>query len=110
MVKEDPSAGGRYFEIRYEDIVLRPRPTLQHLFEFIGAPWEPGVLEFHAGKHDLADETSAGQVSKPLYSGSIERWRRDLDEEQLAALLKVAGPVLSELGYIDGRGDSTGES
>ena len=89
-----------YREIRYEDIVARPEKTLRALFEFVDEPWEEGVLRFHEDtSRSLANESSAEQVSKPLYTTASGRWVQDLKPADKAAVKSVAGDLLIELGY-----------
>jgi hypothetical protein len=95
----DPSLGPRYMELRYEDIVGQPERTLRELFGFIEEPWDPAVLEFHQKERSLAGESSAAQVSKPLYGASVGRWKEDLNPADKQALKDVAGDLLVELAY-----------
>jgi len=92
----------RYMEIRYEEIVSEPEPALRKLFDFIGEPWHPEVLNYHQQKRDLAGESSADQVSRSIYTSAIGRWRRDLRPEDKKAVKEAAGDMLVELGYADG--------
>src|SRR5690606_34649281 len=41
LVDDDPNAIG----IRYEDLVDRPESTVRAVLEFVGEPWEDGLLE-----------------------------------------------------------------
>jgi hypothetical protein len=95
----DPSISGRYMELRYEAIVTEPEATLQKLFAFIGEPWDPAVMQFHEQERSLAAESSADQVSKPLYSASVGRWQKDLNLPDKQAVKEAAGNLLIELGY-----------
>jgi hypothetical protein len=97
-VRENGSAA-LYAELRYEDIVTRPEPTLKGLFASVGEPWDPAVLDFHNRERNLAGESSAEQVSKPLYSASVGRWEKNLDPAGKKAVKEVAGDLLIELGY-----------
>ncbi len=96
---QDSVVGPRYMELRYEDIVSRPEHCLRGLFAFLGEPWDPAVLDFHEQKRSLAGESSAEQVSKPLYAASVGRWKDNLDEAGKRAVKDVAGDLLIELGY-----------
>jgi hypothetical protein len=92
--------GGRYYEIKYEDIVERPEPTLRALFAFLDEPWSDAVLRFHENKsRPLAGESSAAQVSRPLYTSASGRWAQDLERADRAAVKAVAADLLIELGY-----------
>lgn len=61
-------------EVRYEDIVRDQAAASRRLIEFIGLPWEEGVLRFHESRAPSAT-ASAVQVRRPLYSSSVGKWR-----------------------------------
>ncbi len=88
-----------HMDIRYEALVTEPEPTLRALFSFLGEPWDPAVLDFHAQERNLAGESSAEQVSRPLHSAPVGRWKKNLDPAGKQALKEVAGDLLIELGY-----------
>jgi hypothetical protein len=96
---ETTRGSSRYFELRYESLIGQPEAALRRLFEFLGEPWEPGVLEYHRRQRALGIESSAEAVTRPLYQSAVGRWRHDLDSEQLAAVKEEAGQTLIELGY-----------
>ena len=79
-------------------MVTDPEPELKRLFEFIGEPWDNSVLSYHQGKHDLARESSADQVSQPLYSHKVGRWERELSLSDLETVMEVASAQLRALG------------
>jgi hypothetical protein len=96
-----PQLCERYHEIRYEELVTQPQRVLQNLFEFLNEPFEPAVLEFHRVPRNVAgsEEWSAAAVSRPIFTDSIGRWRRDLTPEERAGVLRVSASLLAELGY-----------
>ena len=90
----------RYYEVRYEDLVADPEPTLKELFMFLDEPWDPVVLDFHRRPHDMANyEASGHQVTQKLYTSAVGRWQRDLSPADRDAVKQVAGALLIELGY-----------
>ena len=97
--RQKPSVARRYMELRYEALVTDPAPTLRQLFDFLGEPWDPAVLQYHEKGRNLAGESSASQVSRELYTSAVGRWQRDLKAEDRAAIKDVAGDLLVELGY-----------
>jgi hypothetical protein len=99
QLKYDPILGPNYMEIRYEDLIVNPEPTLKNLFQFIQEPWDPIVLSYYQFKRDLAGESSAHQVSQPLYKSSMNRWIHDLKSNDKEIVKEVAGNLLIELGY-----------
>jgi hypothetical protein len=73
---------GDAFEIRYEDVASDPERVGAELAVFVDAPAEPLVAALARA-----------------HTGSVGRYRRDLDAEQLTDVEAEAGPLLHELGY-----------
>lgn len=94
-----PSISPKYMELRYEDVVSDPAPTLKKLFSFINESWDPIVLKFYEQDRNLAGESSAEQVSKPLYTKALGRWEKDLTDEDKQVVKEIAGDLLIEIGY-----------
>jgi hypothetical protein len=93
--------GARYLEIRYESLTRRPRETMTAVLDFLGEPWRDSVLDPSSSEtiDDGLAETSADAAKRPLSASAIGRWRRDLSAEDVAAITRVAGGLLGELGY-----------
>jgi len=98
--QQQPSLAQRYFELRYEDLISIPETALRSLFAFLGETWEPQVLSYYKQRRDLAGESSADQVSRPINSEALARWRTDLKEADKDVVKEIAGPLLQELGYV----------
>ena len=96
--RDDPE---RYMEVRYEHLATEPEREVRRVLDFVGEEWDPCVLDYHAAQVDNPTETesSAEQVSKPLYTSSIGRWKTDMAPRDLKRFLKIAGPTLEFLGY-----------
>ena len=62
-------------EVRYEDIVFDQEAQTRRLLEFCGLDWHEPCLRFHENAAPVATASSV-QVRKPLYSGSIGRWKK----------------------------------
>ncbi|MBS0561283.1 MAG: sulfotransferase, partial [Proteobacteria bacterium] len=110
----------RYHELRYEDLVARPEPTLRALLDFLEIRWDPCVLagdplraaaplpgaysddredDVHRSLH--LDAIAAG---RDISGDSLGRWRTELSRDDLAALGPVMTGLLVRLGYeADGR-------
>ena len=87
-----------YAELRYEDLVADFETSFRKIFELIGVEWNPVVAEFHkqaAGKYIATP--SRTQVSQPLYSTSVARWRRY--ERHFAGAAPTLAPFLDAFGY-----------
>lgn len=83
----------QYMTIRYEEIVHNLESETRRACSFLGVDWNPSMLEYYknARKQALINTPSRHQVTQPLYTDSIEKWRR---YEQYLAPYK---PGLSEL-------------
>ncbi len=86
-----------YIELRYEDLVSNPRPTLARLGRFL--------------EHDLdyqrIQSTALGRVSESNSSflgdktrkDPVNRWKDLLSRKQIADIEELIGPYLLEQGY-----------
>jgi hypothetical protein len=78
------SAGTQAHELRYEEVAARPEEVAERLAAYLDAPAEP--LAAALGR---------------AHASSVGRYRRDLDDEQLADVEAEAGTLLGELGYLE---------
>jgi hypothetical protein len=94
---------GRVIEIRYEELVREPEPTLRRLLAGLELDWHRGVLAHTEVHHDLLEHPyehpSAAAVSRPIHGAAIGRYRRDLSAHELATFEAVAGDWLERMGY-----------
>ncbi len=91
--------GPRYREVRFEELVTRPRETLKELGEFIG----------HDLDYDRIQGAAIGSVSEPntSFAGEagregfhpVSRWKSKMSAVEIADFEGVVGGFLSELGY-----------
>ncbi len=85
-------------ELKYEDAVFDFQATYSRVFEFIGLEWEESVSSFHkkaAGK--VIASPSYDQVSQPLYSSSVGRWKHYAEEYE--AVEAFLGPYIKHYQY-----------
>lgn len=80
---------GRFIEVDYELLVMRPEEVIRQVLSYCGLDWDEGCLRFYESKRPVKT-ASQEQVRKPLYSSSIGKWRR------FAHKLKPAWDALSE--------------
>jgi protein-tyrosine sulfotransferase len=98
--RQQPSLAQRYFELRYEQLIVEPEAALRPMFAFLGEPWDTRVLNFHQHKRNLASESSATQVAVPINTKALARWKADLASSDKDVVKEIAGPLLQELGYV----------
>jgi len=99
---------GQYLELRYEDLVGDGEATLRRLFDFLGEPWDPAVLEFDKQRHDVPQRyhqqldarRGVAGTTDAVYASRVGTYRRELDPFMRALLWLTARPTLKELGYL----------
>jgi hypothetical protein len=78
------------FELRYEDMIMNQERTTRDLLDFCGLPWDPQCERFFETERAVRT-ASSWQVRQPLYSSSVDRWKRY--ESGLAPLIEALGPL-----------------
>src|SRR5215468_1311913 len=89
--------GGRYLELRYEDLVAEPERELQRVCEHASLPWEPQMLEY-AGTSEVAEMPEHRNLAQPPTPG-LRDWRNQMSRDDALAFEGVAGDVLQSSGY-----------
>ena len=85
---------GRVLDVHYEDMVADQENQTRRLIEHCALPWENDCLRFY--ETDRAVNTaSSEQVRQPIYSKSVNSWRRF--ESHLGPLIEVLEPLLVQL-------------
>ncbi len=81
---------GRVLEVRYEELVADLEGQARRMLDYVGVPWDESCLGFHRTARPVRT-ASLGQVRRPIYSGSIARWKRF--ERHLGPLLSLLEPT-----------------
>ena len=79
-----------FMEIHYEDIVHDQENQTRRLLKFCNLEFEEACMRFHENAAPVSTASSV-QVRKPLYSGSIGRWKKYGD--RLDGLRSALGPI-----------------
>ena len=80
-------------EVRYEDLIADQAGVSRQLIDYCGLAWDDRCLAFHKTERVVLTASNQ-QVRQPMYSNSIERWRR---YEQHLGPLK--GALVFQAGY-----------
>jgi hypothetical protein len=72
--------------VRYEELIAATEEVLRRVIGFIGLPWNDRCMQFNRQRRAVRT-VSAGQVGRPVYKTSVERWRRF--ESHLEPLLAI---------------------
>jgi hypothetical protein len=93
-----------YLEVRYEDLVTRPRETVDQICAFLGVEFDQRMLELpeDAGRlGDVPRRRHHSEVLKPISTDKIGKGRRSLGENQKRRIAPIIGRQMAELGYPD---------
>ena len=92
--------GERAHLLRYEDLILRPEPTLKAALEYLGLDSSPEVVAATLQRATaLTPELQHGHSTSKDPAASIGRWRRDLDDGLKRECAEAFGDVLVQFGY-----------
>ena len=102
--------GDRYMEVRYEDLLSDGVDILQSVFDFCGLPMGRQDItniynEHKFEKMKASRITPAKKVQAPegaYRKGKAGTWRREVSPMQRYLFDKIAGDLLTELGYAQG--------
>jgi hypothetical protein len=108
----------RYFEIRYEDLVLDTEPALRRVCEFAEIDFDPVMLSYHERAGERLQEmnrerergarrTLTGEermrahemTTRPPQAERVEVWRTEMDPDYRREFEEFAGDLLAELSY-----------
>lgn len=82
---------GRILEVRYESLVDDLESVSRRMVGFLGLDWDPACLAYHQQRR-LVRTASVLQARRPIYRGSVERWRH---------YDRHLGPLRQALGWSD---------
>lgn len=85
-------------ELRYEDLVTDLEGQFRPIFAKLGLEWSDSCLEFYRRSRNRPISTpSYDQVTRPLYSSSVGRWREY--QQHYAPILPLLEPYIKHFGY-----------
>lgn len=86
-----------FIHVRYEELCRDPEATLNRIYQFIGCPFDPNVLQFNDNeiKHNISGNrmrmNGLSEIKEDL------KWRERLTEEQIKTFNKLAGKTNRKL-------------
>jgi len=90
--------GNPLHRLRYEELVADPKGQLEAVLKFLDLEWSDSVLDYQQqGGGESSNTPSYQQVSQPLYTGSIGKWRHY--SKQLESTLPLLQPWVRRFGY-----------
>ena len=86
--------------LRYEDLILRPEPTLAAVLGYLGLDASEPVIRATLDRAAaLPREVQQGHSTSKDPAASVGRWRSDLDDPLKAECAEAFGDVLGQFGY-----------
>jgi Sulfotransferase family len=89
--------GGRYLEVRYEDVVDDVESALRGICDFASLEYEPAMADY-ADSVDVSSKPHQQRLVQPPTRG-VRDWRTQMPADDVASFEHVAGDLLRELGY-----------
>ena len=87
----------RYLEVRYEDLVGDVESVLRRISTFARLPYEQAMSDY-PGNVDVSSKPHQQSLKRPPTAG-LRDWRLQMSPEDVGAFDRVAGDLLTELGY-----------
>ena len=93
-------------EIRFEDLVEKPREKLEAITNFLNLPFYDNMISGYRKKaaQKVGERIDAhhANLSKPPSAEQSFKWKKNLSKADQAIAYEIAGPLLEELGYEPG--------
>jgi len=101
LLAQGEQLGGRFALCRYEDLVLRPEPTMRELLDWLHEPWSAQVLEHHVvhqqrGTGKVEGRTRADDAIDPE---RVSKWRSSLTAKERTKLGQSEALFARFFGY-----------
>ena len=94
---------GNYIEIRYEELVTKPEEVIKDTCDFLDIDYDSKMLDHTKQVKKLGDTDKEhhSNLSKPISSDSVGKWRNNLSESDQESITKLLHKHLQRLGYAD---------
>lgn len=90
-----------YYEMRYEQLVTDPESECTKLCDFLGVPFEAGILRHQENfqiRHNQGGGIINERVALPITPG-LRDWRSEMTRADLELFEAASGKLLDELAY-----------
>lgn len=84
-----------YHEVRYEDLLEKPKETVRQICDFIEEEYSDKVVHFRTS----TEPGKTPLLQKPIQKTNAYKWKRQLRYRQIEVFESVAGTVLKKNGY-----------
>lgn len=89
----------RYYEVRYEALVMNPEKTLQDCMDWLGESYYPEQLEYHRTPVEMGIGAPHPGIEQAVHNQAIGRWKQEAPKEALQAFTSRSWELMALLGY-----------
>lgn len=93
----------RYLEVKYERLVTEPESECRRICDFLGVPFDEGMVRHHEQPHSLHANSwghpAARATGSALSTAAVGRFQNDLSEDQISKFEDIAGGTLKSCNY-----------
>jgi len=94
----------KFLLIRYEDLLVDPRASIQKILDFLAVDVAPHVIDASLRRSDirvLRQKYKGTSTAKFYRVGKSKQWKTMLDDRDNTYLINRSGPILDHFGYLD---------
>lgn len=94
--------GERYLEVRYEDVLRKPRETLTRVCEHLGVQYHPAMMAFGERAGELVTDQEwqwKKETTGPLKRDNTGNWRSEVTGPTLRMVERICIDPFPDLGY-----------
>lgn len=92
----------RLLEVRYENLVVNTRETIERVCDFLGEEFQPGMLEWHedaAARVPVREAHVHQKLTRNPTSGDVRRWEREMSPVETLIVESSLFRELTWMGY-----------
>lgn len=90
---------GRSYIVRYENFVQQPKESLQGICDFLGVPFTDKILNATFSGMGDSHLSHHENVKNDINAGSIDKWKKDLQMEDIKRTERIIGKELKMFSY-----------
>lgn len=87
-----------HYQLRYEDVVAQPEPTLRQFCQYLGLSYDERMLTFY--KYQENEKRAWHQnIKKPLSADHLNNWKTKITADDLQQVELICGQLGKRYGY-----------
>lgn len=90
--------GSSYAELKYEDLLTRPKQTLETALRNIDLQFEDKILQFDRPTEEKGEGHAGGSTT--LVSTNTGNYKKELNKKEVKRVEEITLPLMTALGYV----------